>query len=55
MGRAGEPAGMPRARLAIEVPESVWVGAVSREHPQATFRVLAAMPEGERGVGLVEV
>lgn len=46
---------MPRARLAIDVPESVWIGAVSREHPGATFRVLAAMPEGERGVGLVEV
>ena len=46
---------MPRARLVIEVPESVWIGAVSREHPEATFRVLAAMPEGERGVGLVEV
>ena len=46
---------MPRARLAIEVPESVWIGAVSREHPEATFRVLAAMPEGDRGVGLVEL
>lgn len=46
---------MPRARLAIDVPESVWIGAVSREHPEATFRVLAAMPEGDRGVGLVEV
>lgn len=46
---------MPRARLAIDVPETVWIGAVSREHPEATFRVLAAMPEGDRGVGLVEV
>ena len=46
---------MPRARLAIDVPETVWVGAVSRAHPGATFRVLAAMPEGDRGVGLVEV
>ncbi|MDZ7701323.1 MAG: helix-turn-helix domain-containing protein [Halobacteriales archaeon] len=46
---------MPRARLAIDIPESVWIGSVSREHPGATFRVLAAMPEGDRGVGLVEV
>lgn len=46
---------MPRARLVIEIPESVWIGAVSRAHPDATFRVLAAMPEGDRGVGLVEV
>ncbi|MFB6353291.1 MAG: helix-turn-helix domain-containing protein [Halobacteriales archaeon] len=46
---------MPRARLTVDVPESVWIGAVSRAHPDATFRVLAAMPEGERGTGLVEV
>lgn len=46
---------MPRARLVIDVPETVWIGAVSREHPDATFRVLAAMPEGDRGVGLVEI
>lgn len=46
---------MPRARLAIVVPESVWIGAVSRAHPEATFRVLAAMPEADRGVGLVEL
>lgn len=46
---------MPRARLAVEVPETVWIGAVSRAHPAATFRVLAAMPEGDHGVGLVEV
>lgn len=46
---------MPRARLTIDVPESVWVGQVSRAHPEATFRVLAALPEGDRGVGLVEL
>ena len=46
---------MPRARLTIDVPDSVWVGAVSREYPEATFRVLAAMPEGDRGVGLLEL
>lgn len=46
---------MPRARLVIDVPETVWIGAVSREHPEAIFRVLAAMPEGDRGVGLVEL
>lgn len=46
---------MPRASLVIDVPENVWIGAVSRDHPDATFRVLAAMPEGDHGVGLVEI
>lgn len=46
---------MSRATLSIDVPEAVWVGAVSRAHPEATFRVLAAMPKGDHGVGLVEV
>lgn len=46
---------MPLATLSIDLPESVWVGAVSRAHPEAIFRVLAAMPKEERGVGLVEV
>lgn len=52
---AAEPPDMPRVRLAIDVPASVWIGVVSRDHPEATFRVLAAMPEEDRGVGLVEV
>jgi len=46
---------MARAKLSIDIPSSVWIGAVSRDHPTATFRVLSAMPEGDHGVGLVEV
>ncbi len=46
---------MPRARLVLGVPDSVWIGAISRAFPEATFRVLAAMPKGDQGVGLVEV
>jgi predicted DNA binding protein len=46
---------MPRADLAITLPDAVWVGRVSRQYPAVTFRVLSAMPAGETGVGLVEV
>jgi hypothetical protein len=46
---------MPRAKLSIELPDQVWVGALSRAHPETTFRVLSAMPADETGVGLVEV
>lgn len=46
---------MPEARLQLAVPEEVWIGAVSRRHEDATFRVLAALSHGETGVGLTEI
>jgi len=46
---------MPRAKLRVTLPESAWIGALSRTHPSVTFRVLAALPTGETGVGLVEL
>ncbi|MGQ4556118.1 helix-turn-helix domain-containing protein [Halobellus sp. GM3] len=46
---------MPRATLSLELPEQVWVSALSRQYPAAEFRVLAAMPAEETGVGLVEI
>lgn len=46
---------MPRARLTLTIPESVWVGDLSRRHPTATFRVLAALADDDAGTGLVEV
>lgn len=46
---------MPRADLSITLPDAVWVGRLSRQHPGITFRVLSAMPAGETGVGLVEI
>ena len=46
---------MPRAKLSIELPDQVWVGALSRAHPETTFRVLSALPAGETGVGVVEI
>lgn len=46
---------MPRASLTITVPDSVWIGRITREFPDARFRILSALPGEETGVGLVEV
>lgn len=46
---------MPRAELAVTLPETTWIGRLSREFPEATFRVLAALPAEDHGVGLVEI
>ncbi|PSP54994.1 helix-turn-helix domain-containing protein [Halobacteriales archaeon QS_1_67_19] len=46
---------MPTAKLHITLPENVWVQQVSTEFPDAEFRVLAAFPAEETGVGLIEV
>lgn len=46
---------MPRATLTITVPESVWIGSISWDHPETQFRILSALPGDEAGVGLVEV
>ncbi|MFW6384590.1 MAG: helix-turn-helix domain-containing protein [Halodesulfurarchaeum sp.] len=46
---------MPRATLTIRVPKDLWIGDITREYPDASFRVLAALPDDDTGVGLVEV
>lgn len=46
---------MPRAKLNVTLPEGVWIGDLSRNHPASTFRVVAAMPSGDDGVGLLEI
>jgi len=46
---------MPRAKLEITLPEVTWIRTVSADHPESTFRVLAALPGEETGVGLLEV
>jgi hypothetical protein len=46
---------MPEARLELTLPEQLWVGKLSRAHPEASFRVLAVMPDGAAGIGLVEI
>ncbi len=46
---------MPHAKLTLTMPEGIWIGRLTREHPGATVQVLAAMLDGEAGVGLIEV
>jgi hypothetical protein len=46
---------MPQARLTVTLPEGTWIRELTERYPDATFRVLAAMPDGELGVGLVEI
>jgi predicted DNA binding protein len=46
---------MPEARLQLDVPEDVWIGELSRKYDQATFRILAALSDGDGGVGLAEI
>ncbi|MFQ3293815.1 MAG: putative DNA binding protein [Natrialbaceae archaeon] len=46
---------MSRAVLTLAIPADVWIGAVSRNHPEAQFRVLAATTNEDGGVALAEV
>lgn len=46
---------MALARLTLTIPEFVWIGDLTRRYPDATVRVLAAIPDGETGVGLAEI
>jgi hypothetical protein len=46
---------MPHAKLTVDLPDVLWIGAVSREFPETTFRVLSAIPSGDHGFGLLEV
>lgn len=46
---------MPRANLAVTVPEGTWMAAVSNDHPDATFRVVSAFLREGAGVGVLEV
>ncbi|WP_423743435.1 helix-turn-helix domain-containing protein (plasmid) [Haladaptatus sp. SPP-AMP-3] len=46
---------MATAKLTITIPTDVWVGDLSANHPTAEFRVLAALPAEQTGVGLLEL
>lgn len=46
---------MTTAKLHVTLPQEVWIGHVSASHPEAEFRVLAAFPAEETGVGLLEI
>ena len=46
---------MARATLTLTVPDVIWIGDLSRQHPQMRIRVLAAVQNGDRGVALTEI
>jgi len=46
---------MTHAELTVTLPEGTWITDVSAAYPDATFRVLAALPGSEAGFGLVEI
>jgi hypothetical protein len=46
---------MALAKLIVDLPPGTWIGAVSATYPDTVFRVLAAMPADETGVGLLEI
>lgn len=47
---------MVHATLTLSIPRRIWIGALSRDHPESRIRVLSAFPKGEEaGVGLVEI
>jgi predicted DNA binding protein len=46
---------MVRASLTLTVPERTWIGAVSRQFPDARFRVRSAQSCDGLGVGFVEL
>lgn len=46
---------MPRATLALEVPEGSWIHAVSTDHPETVFRVVAVLPGRDGGTALAEL
>ena len=46
---------MPHAKLTITIPESLWIGKITRNYPAAKFRILSAVSGEDTGVGLVEI
>lgn len=46
---------MAQATLTITMPEQVWIQQLSTAYPDATFRVLAAVPGANSGFALVRI
>ena len=46
---------MPRADLEITIPDAVWMGELSRAHPDASFEILTVFSQAEGAVALTEV
>lgn len=46
---------MPEAKLRLTIPDDIWIGDLTRHHPDTRVRVLAAIPDELTGVGLAEI
>jgi len=46
---------MPEVRLELTIPESIWIGQLTRQFSDSTFRVLCVQPNGDGGVALAEI
>lgn len=46
---------MPLAQLRIDFPEGTWINEVSTAYPDATFEVLAVIPDDDVGIALIEL
>ncbi|AUV80282.1 helix-turn-helix domain-containing protein [Salinigranum rubrum] len=46
---------MALTKLVVDLPPGTWIGEVSSAYPASVFRVLAALPADDRGVGLLEI
>ena len=46
---------MPQARLLVDLPDGPWIADVSREFPDAGFRVLTAVPDDSAGFALLRL
>jgi len=46
---------MPLAKLRLTIPESVWIGDLTRQYPDTEFRILAALSDEQAGVALAEI
>ena len=46
---------MPEARLKLTIPADIWLGELTRQHPETRFRVLSALPDDQTGTALVEI
>ncbi len=46
---------MPEARLELTLPEDMWIGELTRQYSDATFEILAALPDKGDGVAMTEI
>ncbi|WP_245742204.1 helix-turn-helix domain-containing protein [Natrinema salaciae] len=46
---------MPRAKLTVTLPESLWIHEISTAYPDTTFRVSSVLPGADVAIGVVEL